>query len=329
MATRRMLSKSISLSEQVSRLSDAAALLYSWAILHTDDWGVIHASPVRLRAEVAPLRDHWSVKDVAGYIDEWEVAGLVVRYCADGEPYVLFPTFDKHQDGIHKRTRKNALPNPCFPEEYTITECTPGTSRKIPEVPASRAPAELNRTELNRSKDSAAFAAEAEDEPEQTDPEQQPKHPRTQALETCLAAFGLTKDDLPGGRYAGYAKAMNKLIESTSIEQLQSWADAAMAEGGRVLGTGAKPEVKVPKIVREEVTAEAWQQTFSAAREKQKTAGQRFIDNPTRGKVYERDWSEGDKMTVEQYQAHGMWDAERGMATDDPRHPTRKHPAEA
>jgi hypothetical protein len=154
--------------------------------------------------------------------------------------------------------------------------------------------------------------------------EEKPKNPRVLALESCLAAFGLTPADLPGDRYGSYAKAMNKLIESTSIEELQSWADHAVAEGGRALGTGAKPEVKVPKIVRAEVTAATWQQTFAAAKVAQKTKDQRFIDHSVNGRIYECDWTEDMHGTVALYASQGLWDEERGMTTIDPRHPSRQ-----
>lgn len=40
MANRRMISKSISVSEQANVLADFAALLFIWMLPHTDDWGI-------------------------------------------------------------------------------------------------------------------------------------------------------------------------------------------------------------------------------------------------------------------------------------------------
>lgn len=171
------------------------------------------------------------------------------------------------------------------------------------------------------------LAAPPEPEPKDPPKRTRKKCDRDIAFEACLTACGVDPASLDSSAYAKYAKAMGALVAMTSIEELQSWAEYAQAEGGRVLGTGAKPEVKVPALVRREITADTYAETFAAARDKQKTRGQRFIDNPTRGRIYERDWSEGDKLTVEQYQAHGMWDAKRGMATDDPRHPNRQRGA--
>lgn len=50
MANRRMLSKSISISEQANDLSDFAALLFTWMIPHADDWGILPGSARKVKA---------------------------------------------------------------------------------------------------------------------------------------------------------------------------------------------------------------------------------------------------------------------------------------
>ena len=48
MANRRMIAKSISVSDEANALGDFAALLFTWLIPHSDDYGVIPGSPGRI-----------------------------------------------------------------------------------------------------------------------------------------------------------------------------------------------------------------------------------------------------------------------------------------
>lgn len=121
MANRRMLSKSISISEQANELSDFAALLFTWMIPHADDWGILPGSPKKVKALVIPMRKQ-TPKEVEKAIHELVSAVLVWWYEVEGEKYIQFRKWDKHQEGLHKRTK------PKFPEY-------PGSSGNILEVP--------------------------------------------------------------------------------------------------------------------------------------------------------------------------------------------------
>lgn len=217
-----------------------------------------------------------------------------------------------------------------------------GSIRETPGVSGTLPPRLDTESDAESENDSAPPTGDADLEdpfgedltlaaPPEPEPKDPPKRTRKKcdrdiAFEACLTACGVDPASLDSPAYAKYAKAMNAVVKAHSLEEVTAWAEHAAADGGRTLGTGAAPEIKVPALVRRELTASTWQDTFAAARAKAKHNGQRFIDNPTRGKVYERDWTDGDRLTVEQYQAHGMWDAERGMSTDDPRHPSRQQP---
>lgn len=131
MATGRMLRKQISLSEQVNDLSLKAALLYTWMLAHADDYGRMHGSPRRVKAEVVPMRGDIADFDVLGCLQEMRDAGLITCYEVEDEPYLQFPSWERHQAGLHKRTESKFPPPPEFP----------GTSRNLPP----------NRTEQNRT----------------------------------------------------------------------------------------------------------------------------------------------------------------------------------
>lgn len=133
MAEKRMISKSISISEKVNiglpNLFDK--LLFTWMIPHADDFGRMPGSPAKIKALVVPMLDV-TLKEVEESIQNIHNAELIFWYEIDGDKYIQIVNFDDHQTGLHKRTKSK------FPE------CTE-YSRKFPEIPS-----EQNRTEQNR-----------------------------------------------------------------------------------------------------------------------------------------------------------------------------------
>lgn len=191
------------------------------------------------------------------------------------------------------------------------------------------------KEEVRNGNDSAPPAADAPSEdPFAEDltlsnppaPKKQPKQdtPTQAAANACLALYGLTHRDMEDA--SKYFKAMGKLVADLTggAEELQAWVAQEQANGQRKLGSGAKPENAIPARVRKEVTAATWQQTFAAAKQAQKTKGQRFIDHSVNGRIYECDWTEDMHGTVALYASQGLWDEERGMTTIDQRHPSRQ-----
>jgi len=170
------------------------------------------------------------------------------------------------------------------------------------------------------AEDIFALAPPPEPEPKST----RAKTDRDHAYEACLAACGIEPTALDKPAWAKYAKAMNAVVKAHSLEEVTAWAEHAAADGGRTLGTGAAPEIKVPALVRRELTASTWQDTFAAARAKAKHNGQRFIEHSVNGRIYECDWTEDMHGTVALYASQGLWDEERGMTTIDQRHPSRQ-----
>ena len=157
MANRRMISKSISVSEQVNGMSLLARLLFTWMIPHADDWGRMPGSSRTIRALVIPLGD---VNDdqVDGALSEMEAAGLIRRYRNGGSQFLYFPKWEDHQTGLHKRT-SSKYPDPPKPT------LKPATSRKFREVPASRVRAEPNLTEPNLTEQKRSTPAGPADKP--------------------------------------------------------------------------------------------------------------------------------------------------------------------
>jgi len=149
MAERRMISKSISVSERVNSMSLFARLLFTWMIPHTDDFGRMTGSPMKVKALVVPMADE-TKDDVENALREMVEQDLIYWYSVDGKQYIQIKNFDKHQTGLHKRT-KSQYP---APEEGTPVLPTPPDSRNFRELPgnsgkAPEIPLEQNRTEQN------------------------------------------------------------------------------------------------------------------------------------------------------------------------------------
>lgn len=157
MANRRMLSKSISISEQANDLSDFAALLFTWMIPHADDWGVLPGSARKIKALVIPLRPQ-SADDVESALLELVEADLLWRYEVDGQLYIQFRTWEKHQDGLHKRSK------PKFPLYPGNSEKQNNISESFPEIPGNSGSREENLREENRTEYAQQCAREEIDQ---------------------------------------------------------------------------------------------------------------------------------------------------------------------
>lgn len=144
MANRRMISKSISVSEKVNSLTVFSALLFTWMIAHADDFGRMPGSAAKVKALVIPMREE-KVSDVESALHEIESKGLIEWYEVSGTKYVQFPGWEKHQTGLHKRTKSAFPPNPIHSVEC---EELPTDSEKFPEIHGQQ-----NLTELNLTKE--------------------------------------------------------------------------------------------------------------------------------------------------------------------------------
>lgn len=130
MAEKRMISKVISVSEKVNELPDIFdMLLFTWMIPHADDFGRLSGSPAKVKALIVPMLDKTN-SEIEGSLGRLNDKGLILWYEVNGDKIIQIENFDKHQHGLHKRTKSK------FPE-------VPGNSEKFP----------LNRTELNRTEE--------------------------------------------------------------------------------------------------------------------------------------------------------------------------------
>lgn len=105
MAAGRFLSTSVSEDVRLNSISVEAQMMYLMTIPHLDRDGIINGNPSVLRGRVCPLREDFMGK-MAGIINEWVQAGLVIKY-ADGDDTALwFKGFAKNNPLTHYNREK-------------------------------------------------------------------------------------------------------------------------------------------------------------------------------------------------------------------------------
>jgi hypothetical protein len=106
-----MLSKTISTSRKVNRLPDRAALLYTWLIPHTDDFGHLEGDAMSIKAKVSPMRSI-TEQEVLQDLELMVQNELIRTYEVRGEKYIEISNFDTFQTFRTDRKRKAEYPGP-------------------------------------------------------------------------------------------------------------------------------------------------------------------------------------------------------------------------
>ena len=103
MARGRFITNEIARDKKVNDLSDdTSRLAFTWLITFADADGRTYGDPAIILSMLFPRRRDVKIEDMAGYIEEWQAAGLVNWYEANGDLWVEFPNFAKHQMGLRK-----------------------------------------------------------------------------------------------------------------------------------------------------------------------------------------------------------------------------------
>lgn len=96
MANRRMISKSISISKRLAKVSDGSALLYTWLIPHCDDNGNMDGDTLAVKGTVVPMRPV-SIDEVDEQLKELASVEAILFYEHNGERYLHIDKFEDHQ----------------------------------------------------------------------------------------------------------------------------------------------------------------------------------------------------------------------------------------
>ena len=108
MSRRRYISTVISIDKHIRRLSDSAALLYTWMIPHAEDNATITSDADELASMVVPNRRGWTVDKIVQVLGEMEREELIL--VQDG--VVWFPpvSFYRYQSNIPEDKRRTEQP---------------------------------------------------------------------------------------------------------------------------------------------------------------------------------------------------------------------------
>ena len=118
---------------KAGKLGEFAQALFPLIVTQTDDFGRLEGDAFTIKHKVFPTSPR-PEEDFIKALEAMRDVGLIHLYQVNGVSYLSICNFDDHQSGLHKRTKSK------FPEP-------PGSSRKVPEIPASRARAEEKRRE--------------------------------------------------------------------------------------------------------------------------------------------------------------------------------------
>src|SRR4051812_43646231 len=139
MARGRMISNSLSTSEKFAALVTAAPemfefchALYPLLVSHTDDFGRLQGDPFTVKAKCYPASPR-SLVDFEAGLHEMHEVGLVIWFTVAGKRFIQIWDFERHQQGLHKRTRSQ------FPR-------VPGISGNDEEVPGQEKGTKEKRT---------------------------------------------------------------------------------------------------------------------------------------------------------------------------------------
>lgn len=160
MARGRLIDKSISNSRKVNGVSDRAALLFTWILPHTDDYGRVEGGADDVLFSIVPRRN-WSLEEVCDAIEELYFAGLIRTYRVEGRRYIEVYRFDDFQILRKDRSRTAKCP---LPIEYDA-EWVRMVANGKPMTPKAK-PVEVSPVIVSRSRKEVEVETEVEVEPQ-------------------------------------------------------------------------------------------------------------------------------------------------------------------
>jgi len=141
-----MLKKAISRSRKLAELqTDSARLLYTWLIPHLDIEGRFYGDPSVIRGSIVPRLETYTDKKIIEYLQDMQKVELIFWYEIEGDLYLQFTVFEKHQTLRKDRESQSQIPAP-LPDNSGIT---PGLlPPKIREVKLSKDKNPLSKKSL-------------------------------------------------------------------------------------------------------------------------------------------------------------------------------------
>ncbi len=154
MAEGRMLKKAISTSRKLADLdTDSARLLYTWLIPFLDVEGRYFGEPDIIKGSIVPRIKDFTIEKVKECLVDIQRVKLILWYEVDGDKYLQFICFGKHQNINRDREAKSSIPSPLDQDITNITQENSGVTQEN-SCELLRTPLKLskvNRREVNIS----------------------------------------------------------------------------------------------------------------------------------------------------------------------------------
>lgn len=104
-----MLKETIRTSKKVNALSDFNFRVWAYLITYVDDYGRGSADPELLKGFVFPRRKGITEGQIQKALTDLANAGMIVLYEVDGDSFLYFPNWSKHQ---RIQTKQSKFPEP-------------------------------------------------------------------------------------------------------------------------------------------------------------------------------------------------------------------------
>lgn len=144
---KRMLEESIKTSAKIDSLSWFEEVFFYRLIVSADDKGRCDGRSVVLKNLLFPTKENVTKKAVEEAIAKLVSVGLLYRYTVSGMPYLLFPTWEKHQ---RLRDSKGTYPEP--PDDIALRQSAE-TCGNLPQNAASCGELRPRREEKRREEE--------------------------------------------------------------------------------------------------------------------------------------------------------------------------------
>ena len=109
----RILKESIRTSKKVNGLTDFQFRVWAYLITYVDDYGRGSAEPDILKGFVFPRRKGVTEANIRDALSEMACMGLIQLYEVDGDSYLCFPNWQKHQTVRAAKSKFPAPENAC------------------------------------------------------------------------------------------------------------------------------------------------------------------------------------------------------------------------
>lgn len=142
-----MLKKRISESKGLGSLkSDSARLLYTWLIPWLDIKGRHSADPEIIKGHIFPKIKSMTIKKIITLLTDLDNNNLIISYQADGEGYLQYTQFTKHQILNPKKEATTKIPDP------------PESSGELRRTPENSSTSKVKQSKVKQSKDKPSYA---------------------------------------------------------------------------------------------------------------------------------------------------------------------------